>query len=443
MKHFFALVCLIFFFAAALGAQDTVRVTACTRYWKNQQPIKNTIIFVETGGISHSASTGPGQHCTEMVVPVVGLLANARVTAYADKVAGSGPEDWAINGVTVGDAMRVSCHILGLAPLPTPQQMIAADINKSGSITTFDIVELRKVVLGIYPEWPNNEVWRLPTDNFPDPSNPFGQPTGGYTLTQFKAFHNDTLIVLGTKTGDVDGDVNLTGTYTGPPQIADTLLLTMPNGLLPANTTVEVPISIAAPSVGGFQVEFKTVPGVNIVGFSAVHSNLNVDYSILSDNTYGLVALRSNAAPIFPGACVNMRISSTQAVALQDVLSIGNGIPFLGFTYCDASKASRLMLQFAGTLPAGGPAKTPLRATPAAPNPFTDKALVNIELPEAMPVLLEVFDLGGRLTWQQEQVLGSGQQQLEIPAEAIAPGSMGLYRVRAGAGVATGKVVRL
>jgi hypothetical protein len=56
--------------------------------------------------------------------------------------------------------------------------------------------------------------------------------------------------------------------------------------------------------------------------------------------------------------------------------------------------------------------------------------------------LLEVFDLNGRLTWSQEQTLPAGLQQLEIPAEAVAPGHLALYRIRAGSGVATGKAIR-
>ena len=53
--------------------------------------------------------------------------------------------------------------------------MIAADANMSGSITTFDIVELRKLILGIYQTLPNNTSWRFVDKSFvfPNPANPF------------------------------------------------------------------------------------------------------------------------------------------------------------------------------------------------------------------------------------------------------------------------------
>ncbi|MBK8427676.1 MAG: hypothetical protein IPL27_17645 [Lewinellaceae bacterium] len=52
-------------------------------------------------------------------------------------------DDNPLNGVTTYDLVLVSKHILGLEPLNTPYKMIAADANRSGSITTFDIVEFR------------------------------------------------------------------------------------------------------------------------------------------------------------------------------------------------------------------------------------------------------------------------------------------------------------
>jgi hypothetical protein len=50
-------------------------------------------------------------------------------------------DDNPLNGVTTYDLVLISKHILGLEPLDSPYKMIAADANKSGSITTFDIVE--------------------------------------------------------------------------------------------------------------------------------------------------------------------------------------------------------------------------------------------------------------------------------------------------------------
>jgi hypothetical protein len=64
------------------------------------------------------------------------------------------------NGVTVFDLVLISRHILGLELLTNPFQMIAADANYNGAITTFDISTIRKIILGIEPNFPENRSWR-------------------------------------------------------------------------------------------------------------------------------------------------------------------------------------------------------------------------------------------------------------------------------------------
>ena len=79
------------------------------------------------------------------------------------------------------DLMVIGDHILGITPLPSPYQMIAADADMSNSVTTFDIVEFRKLLLGIYNNsgspWPSGNApsWRFVPESytFPNPSNPF------------------------------------------------------------------------------------------------------------------------------------------------------------------------------------------------------------------------------------------------------------------------------
>ncbi len=63
-------------------------------------------------------------------------------------------------GVTTFDLALISKHILGLEPLSSPFQMIAADANYSGSVTTFDIATIRKIILGVEPNFPENRSWR-------------------------------------------------------------------------------------------------------------------------------------------------------------------------------------------------------------------------------------------------------------------------------------------
>jgi len=55
----------------------------------------------------------------------------------------------------------MSRHILGLIPFDTPDKYLAMDVNKSGSITAFDLIEIRRLILGLATEFLNNDAWRF------------------------------------------------------------------------------------------------------------------------------------------------------------------------------------------------------------------------------------------------------------------------------------------
>ena len=111
-----------------------------------------------------------------------------------------------LNGVTTQDALLISKHILGIEPFTEPQQYIAADVNQDGHITTYDVVVLRKVILGISNNFPNNKSWRFwPSDyEFPNSANPLVPlvPEGYNQIHMTTTIHN---IFYGVKLGDVNG----------------------------------------------------------------------------------------------------------------------------------------------------------------------------------------------------------------------------------------------
>ncbi len=79
-----------------------------------------------------------------------------------------------LNGVSTFDLVLISKYILGVEDFDTPYKIIAADVTKNGRVTVQDIVELRKTILRIQPEFSSNTAWRFVDSQyaFPDPANP-------------------------------------------------------------------------------------------------------------------------------------------------------------------------------------------------------------------------------------------------------------------------------
>lgn len=65
------------------------------------------------------------------------------------------------NGVSTQDILMIQKHILGVKQFDTPFQYIAADVNKTSTITAADISEIRKLILGVIPQFSKNDSWRF------------------------------------------------------------------------------------------------------------------------------------------------------------------------------------------------------------------------------------------------------------------------------------------
>jgi Secretion system C-terminal sorting domain len=114
------------------------------------------------------------------------------------------------NGVSTFDLVLLSKHILNIQPLATPYQLIAADINKSGTITTFDMVELRKLILKINAKFTNNTSWRFvpKSEIFADPKKPWSFTEKMQIANLTKA---EKLDYVAIKIGDINGNAQTNG----------------------------------------------------------------------------------------------------------------------------------------------------------------------------------------------------------------------------------------
>lgn len=121
------------------------------------------------------------------------------VTAYRN--------DNHVNGVTTLDIIIISKHILALQFLSSPYKLIAADVNQSGTVTTLDLIQMRKLILNITTEYPNNTSWRfIRRDfNFPTPTNPWASFFPELININDLIGENLNAGFVGVKIGDVNG----------------------------------------------------------------------------------------------------------------------------------------------------------------------------------------------------------------------------------------------
>ncbi len=112
------------------------------------------------------------------------------------------------NGISTLDLILIQRHILGVKKFDSPYQYIAADIDRSSQVDGVDLIELRKLILGIYDDFPDNESWRFIDDAFE-----FAQIENPW-VSVFPELYTISILdtdmeidFIGVKVGDINGDV--------------------------------------------------------------------------------------------------------------------------------------------------------------------------------------------------------------------------------------------
>lgn len=115
-----------------------------------------------------------------------------------------------LDGVSTLDIILIHKHILHAERLSSPHKYIAADVNNDGSISTLDLIELRRTILGIQTGFNNNKSWRFVAGHyeFPFPDNPWFEPFP--EVINFNDLIQTVHInFIGIKIGDVSGSAPL------------------------------------------------------------------------------------------------------------------------------------------------------------------------------------------------------------------------------------------
>ena len=137
--------------------------------------------------------------------------------------------------------------------------MLAADANNSETITAIDLIELRKLILGIYTELPNNASWRFvdKTYSFPDPYNPWMQDWPENHVLSPLALGINHADFFGIKIGDVNNTVKANAQSILPRGSGQVLDLVIDDRTVSAGETFELPVYAAdRKSLEGMQFTF-------------------------------------------------------------------------------------------------------------------------------------------------------------------------------------------
>lgn len=328
-----------------------------------------------------------------------------------------------LNGVSTFDLVMISKHILSVEPLYNPYQLIAADVNNSKTITTLDLVQLRRLILNVDQELVFNTSWRFvdAAYEFPDPSNPWLEPIPEVINLNDLAddeLNNDFIAV---KIGDVSGNAMPNSQALQGRSYVGSLVLKAEDQSLEAGQRCEVPIRAEdLQAIDGYQFSLSFDPeSLRLV---------DVRHGITTDEHFGFALLNEGALttswnpegdfrPEPEEVLFTLVLEARRSGSLKDLLRIGTR-----YTPAEAYTAQGELLDVALQFGGEQVLSDSYALYQNQPNPWRGQTQIGFYLPVASEVLLSVRDASGRMLKLVRGEFGAGTHQVRIEADQLPSG---------------------
>ena len=320
-----------------------------------------------------------------------------------------------LNGVSTLDIILIQRHILGIESLDSPYKLIAADIDKNDDISASDLIELRKLVLGIYNHYPENTSWRFmdAAEPFIDPANPWT----GVLPEKYNIENLDTdmdIDFIGVKIGDVNNSVAASGSFNNEvDDQSSPFLLELP--LITANAGELIEVDVTANMLenmigwqGTVSFDSDKISLLEIEGgdISLIEDeNLNTNEL---DKGYFTISYSNTDQPSIKEGSTVMRIIllANEDLRSEDLFDINSSV-----TKAEAYDKTGRVIPFGNKLIS----QEGIEISNVTPNPWIDNTNINFSVSMDDNVRFEFFDVTGKLLHVREKYFTAGMQHtLEI-----------------------------
>ncbi|MCB9327134.1 MAG: T9SS type A sorting domain-containing protein [Lewinellaceae bacterium] len=348
-----------------------------------------------------------------------------------------------LNGVSTLDIVLIQRHILGLANLDSPYKVIAADVNNNEKVSSADLIELRKLILGLYTELPNNESWRFADASqiFANNNNPFPF-NEKISVENFTSddMNNDFKII---KIGDVNNSVNMDNLRNSgdDTRSGKTLNLTVANKYFSAGEVVEIPITSANyNSIFGFQYNLHFNP--EVLSFTDVKAGelaITNDYLGLQNADNGNIATSWSHATA--QSVQSDKVLFTLVFTAKTNGTINNNLS-VNSDKIVAEAYDQTLTQINVDLSVNSRnVISDYALMQNTPNPFSSMTTIEFTLPSTQNVEIKFFDITGKELKVISSEFNQGLNQISIDAEELSTDGIVYYQMSASEFTDTKKMI--
>ena len=342
----------------------------------------------------------------------------------------------------------MSKHILAIDEFDTPYQYIAADVNKSNSVTAFDIVILRKLILGLIDDLPaENTSWRFIPADFEFLTNfPLNEAFPESILVEQLPGQMNNLDFVAVKIGDISGNADANSLVQAETRTSKAqFILEIGNQIIQKGDLITVPVYASnLGMIAGYQfsLNFDKLDFIKLeegiaksINFGL--SNTDRGYINTSWNTFTSAPTTDSKSSTLTNlsakreALFQLTFQAQQSGQLHQFLQIGSALAAEAY-HTDGSIMEVAIQKNS----------TPIQefiVHQNQPNPFKTATTIRFDLPKASEVSLKVLDMQGRIQHQETTDFAKGVNVFHLNKNL--PAGTYLYQLATPFGTQTRKML--
>jgi hypothetical protein len=333
-------------------------------------------------------------------------------------------------------------HILGVKLIDNPYRQIAADVNNSKSITTLDMIQIRKLILQVDDKFKSVPSWKFvdAAYRFPNASNPFGAEYPE-VINVNNLNGNVKADFVAIKMGDVNGNAStVNGIAAAEIRSNRHLLLTAEEQAMKVDGSYEVTIRAKdLPNIQGYQ--FTLTYAQNLVELEGI------EYGVAKADNFGIFKdkgaittswnLNSGVSAAGNEVLFTLKLKAKANTKLSEVLNISSSLT-PAEAYDKENESIGVKLSF-GTITSQDFAV--LRQN--KPNPFSDETSIGFYLPKATKGILSIRDSKGSLIYRVDGTYSKGENKIVLKQAELRASGVLYYTLETADFVDTKKMILL
>ena len=323
----------------------------------------------------------------------------------------------------------------------SPYKIIAADANRSNSVTTLDLVKIQRLILNIDQDLAPNTSWRFVDMDytFPQLDNPFSSQFPEVISLNNLTTSEMNADFVGVKIGDVNGSATpnnlLGGSQTR--NMNGTLDFEMEEQELRRGNEYEVAISSSNfENMLGYQYTIN-VEGAEILEVipGALTTEANFGTADIENGVITTSWHSATSVSVTDEVLYTLRLKATTNTSVSNALSVSSEI-----TKAESYSAKGELKDIAFNFTNGTTTtSTTFELYQNRPNPFKDATVISFTLPQADKATISIMDISGKVLKVIEQEGVQGYNEVNLEKTSLGAGVL-YYRLETATDTATKKM---